>query len=206
VRLVYFYANFLNEQGRAAEAVRQYEQLSAWLRRYPSLIPEVGADYFVWYGAALEARGDVEAALEQYRLAWDRRPEWAVPARNMGQVLMKQGRHREAVDVYRRALAADEAFWIGYVNLVVCLVQLELKEDARAVLETFKRVAVPTAEHAYYRGFMAQRLGDIEDAERSFRQALELDPGRDDARAALQRLPRTRGAGPTIITSGDGDR
>lgn len=190
VRLVYFYGNLLVERGRAADALAQYEQLAAWLRQYPALMPEVGADYFVWYGAALEARGKPDEAIAQYRLGLARRPGWIVPLRNIAQTLMQQRKFSDAIAVYRDALEADPTFSIGYVNLALCLSQVGRPDEARAILDTFRRSVPESATNAYYQGFIAQRLGRSEEAARSYERALTLEPGRVDAQTALASLRR----------------
>jgi tetratricopeptide (TPR) repeat protein len=143
---VYFYGNFLQEQGRADEALRQYEQVSSLLRQYASLASDVPADFYVWYGAALEAKGSDDAAIAQYRSALARRPGWLVPLRNIAQTEMHLGRTDEAITAYREALAADPTFAIGYVNLAICLSRAQKRDEAVATLAAFTRTVPESAE------------------------------------------------------------
>ena len=135
-------------RGRGVEALPNYERISGWLERYPAMMPEVGSDFHVWYGAALEAKGRPDEALVQYRRALEQRPDWIVPLRNIGQTLMQQGKCDEAVGIYRRALEVDASFAIGYVNLGLCLSRLSRKNEALAVLEAFRQAAPESAENA----------------------------------------------------------
>jgi tetratricopeptide (TPR) repeat protein len=188
IRLASFYANYLQEQGRASDALPYYERLNAWLIEYPTLSAEVGPDFRVWYGAALEARGEADTALTQYRAALAQRPDWVVPLRNIGQLLMKERKYADAADMYRRAVAADPSFSIGYVNLGLCLVRLDRRDDALEVLRRFEERTQPTEENAYYQGYLAERLGQPDRAAERFRRALSINPDRSDARRALAAL------------------
>jgi tetratricopeptide (TPR) repeat protein len=188
---VYSYGNFLQEQGREDEALRQYEQVASLLRQYPALAPYVEADFHIWYGAALEAKGREDAAIAEYRSALVQRPGWLVPLRNIAQTLMHMNRTEEAITAYRQTLAADPMFNIGYVNLALCLSRVQKHDEAVATLATFTRTVPETAENAYYRGFIAQHLNLIEQARQAYRRALDLDASRADAQRALASLGRS---------------
>ena len=151
VRLVQLYGNYLQERGRGVEAVPHYERVARWLEQYPALAPEVNADFHVWYGAALEARGDADGALAQYQRALQRRPEWIVPLRNIGQLLMTRARPRTRSACYRRAIAAEPTFAVGYVNLGLCLSRLSRRDEALEVLASFGTAVPESAENVYYR-------------------------------------------------------
>jgi tetratricopeptide (TPR) repeat protein len=190
LRLVYFYGNYLQEHGRTEDALPRYEQVAAWLETYPAMLGDVNPEFHVWFGAALEHSGRLADARAQYEQAAGRRPGWVVPLRNIGQLLLQQGRCDQAVDVYRRALAADAQFAIGYVNLGLCLSRLGRRTEALEVLEALGRTVTDSADSAYYRGVLAEHLDLPRQAATAYARTLELDPRRGDARKALAALER----------------
>jgi tetratricopeptide (TPR) repeat protein len=186
-RLLDLYANYLQDHGRVAEAVPYYEKLSGFLKQNPGLLDN-GPDFYVWFGAALEATGQIDKAVAQYEVARASKTGWIVPLRNIGQLLMKQGKLEEAAQIYREAITADPSFALGYVNLGVCLLRRSRTDEALAVLKSLEETVPDTAENAYYKGWLAQRLGRAPEAKRHYEHALALDPQRTDARDALRTM------------------
>lgn len=56
-------------------------------------------------GGALTRKGEVDKALEQFRLAYKIKPDNAIMAANLANALTAAGRSRDAADLYRRSLA-----------------------------------------------------------------------------------------------------
>lgn len=84
-----------------AEAMREYEVAS-------SLAPN---DYLVWLeiGRARESAGDAEGGERALRRATELAPNYALPRWHLGNLLLRQGRDREAFEELSRAGDADPA-------------------------------------------------------------------------------------------------
>jgi Ca-activated chloride channel family protein len=105
-----------------------------------------------------------------------------------------QGRYDEAIEVYTRALEKTEGSYAEY-GLGTVYVALEEISAARgrydAALETYQ--ALPAGEHGelgyrihYNRGLVLFWEGDFEGAAKAFREALEIDGSRIEAKRNLE--------------------
>ena len=91
-----FRADILDGRGDWPAARKAYGAAVALARDLP-------AAYYSW-GLALLRHGDLPAAEEKLRSAHERGPHWADPLKAWGDVLMKQGRARDALAKYDEAL------------------------------------------------------------------------------------------------------
>jgi len=109
---------------------------------------------------------------------------------NLANTLMAQGRTREAIDEYRRALAGDDALLPAHVNLGAALLALGEVEPARVELEAAARrwPGSATAQANWGRALAA--TGRRTEAMVALTRALAIDPSLAPARAALQALER----------------
>ena len=105
-----------------------------------------------------------------------------------------QGRHSEAERLLRRAVAIGPSDLSSLNALGLCLLALERPAEALTQFNALLRLdsSLPFA-HAS-RGNASFALGAIEDAEASFRRALEIDAGQAVALAGLARIATSRGA------------
>lgn len=68
-----------------------------------TLAPDLPAGYFSW-GAALARHGDLDEAIAKLKAANQRGMHWADPLKVWGDVLVKQGKTKEALEKYDDAL------------------------------------------------------------------------------------------------------
>ena len=68
-----------------------------------ALAPDLPAAYYS-YGLALARRSDLTGAVRLFAAAHERGPRWADPLKAWGDVLLRQGRNAEAVDLYNQAV------------------------------------------------------------------------------------------------------
>lgn len=93
---------------------------------------------------------------------------------------------------HRRAIALDPDNAVAHHNLGALLVELERPEAATA-LETARALGADGYEAAYNQGRAAINAGDLENAEREFEKAVQLQPLDTEAQQTLARLRFMRG-------------
>jgi Tfp pilus assembly protein PilF len=106
--------------------------------------------------------------------------------------LAGSGRSEEAESAHRRAIALDPENEIAHHNLGALLVQLE-RPEAMEELETARKLGADGYETAYNRGHAALNAGDLDEAEKSFARAVEVQPLNREAQSTLARVRFMRG-------------
>jgi len=173
------YANFnlgrlLYAQGALPRAV---ELLDKALQRKPDF-PEA----LVVLSSVQEARGELEPALASLQAALRLRPAYGGAQRNLGLLLARLGRWRDAEDVLRRAPAddADAQYWLGNA-----LVNLDRPVEAAACFREALRIRADFAEPLCYLGSILVDQGRHGEAIAHLRRAIELKPDLADAHVGL---------------------
>jgi tetratricopeptide (TPR) repeat protein len=141
----------------------------------------------------LEAHGNYSAALALLWHAAGAAPHDADVQNRLGEALERIGALDAAIDAYRRALAERPAFRKASNNLRLTLVKAgkgpEAVERARALV-----AAAPDDADALFTLGLAQSEQDIDEAIRTFRRVLQVDPRHALARynlgLALKRADR----------------
>lgn len=132
--------------------------------------------------------GKYEAAIDLLERAWLEGESGEVLTAH-GWALETLGRYSEARQTYERAIEHDPNDCWAQEGLANILWRLGDRERAarlyRSVVERIAPLADPAAEELELRGWCQHRLGRHEDAETSFRRALELEPDRVTARFDL---------------------
>lgn len=110
----------------------------------------------------------------------------------LGLVLASLDRPMEAERAHRRAIALDPQNKVAQHNLGALLAALE-RPEAMAELEKARKLGADGYEVAYNRGRAALNSGDLDDAEKSFARAAELQPLKLEAQSTLARVRFMRG-------------
>lgn len=137
--------------------------------------------------------GDIDAAGECCRRAIAIRPDMVAAHRNLGNVLMIQGRHREALESYHQVLRIDPAFPDVYNNIGSILTALGRLEEARERYLQAARLAPAWTEVYNNLGAVSGDLGNVEEARACYRKALTLNPNAVDVLVNLGNLLRDQG-------------
>jgi tetratricopeptide (TPR) repeat protein len=131
-------------------------------------------------GVAAYSRGDVAGSVEQFSAAVDTDPENADALNNLGQVLVRTGRAREAIPYLDRAVALAGDTWAYRFNRARA--HAELQEWGRAVADY--READRLFPDDYVTAFnLAKALhadGDPARAAAEFERAIALAPDQTD--------------------------
>lgn len=102
----------------------------------------------------------------------------------LGLALASLDRLAEAESAHRRAVALDPQNKVAHHNLAAVLVAQE-KPEARQALETARKLGADGYEAAYNSGRAALNAGDLDEAEKSFARAAELQPLNVEAQSTL---------------------
>ena len=94
------------------------------------------------------------------------------------------GRQAEAESAHRRAIELDPHNKVAHHNLGALLTQLE-RPEARAALEAARKLGADGYEATYNLGRAALNSGDLDEAERNFVRAVELQPMNLEAQSTL---------------------
>lgn len=127
-------------------------------------------------GGALEARGDIVGALDQYRLAVTLQPDHAETHYNLGNALNTLRRRDQARHSWERALEIDPTFFDAVINLSAWHLDGGDWQHAWALLERADRIRPESVEVWRRKGVARRAIGDQEGAERAYRHAVRLDP------------------------------
>jgi Flp pilus assembly protein TadD len=135
-------------------------------------------------GIARDQEGEHRAAEAAHRRAVELAPREAAYHNNLGFCLYLQGRFREAASVLERAVALDGGSRRLHLN--AGFAQGRAGDLGRA--EAHFRVAGAPGEADNNLGFVLESRGELREAERRYRAALEAAPSLAEARVNLARV------------------
>jgi Tfp pilus assembly protein PilF len=112
----------LADQGKVAEAIRQYEEAI-------QLQPDLPVAHYNW-GIALADQGKLDEAIQHYRRAVEIKPDYVQALNNLGQALGESGRLQEAIQQFERALQVRPNFVEAHFDLGVALARQGKLDEA----------------------------------------------------------------------------
>jgi serine/threonine protein kinase/Flp pilus assembly protein TadD len=180
------YANAYKQLGLTYVRLRDPDRAIAALRKAVELEPASGFQNDL--GLALCEKGDLSAAIVEFREALKVARDPACVHLNLGEALRKQGNVEEAIAEFREAIGLSPDFAAAHTNLGAALsVKGELDSaivELRHALDldpkdtsTLNNLAITLSEN-----------GDFPAAIAAFRRLLELDPDDAEAHASLGRV------------------
>jgi predicted CXXCH cytochrome family protein len=129
------------------------------------------------------ARRDARTrALKEYIDSLQQDLDWPTANVNLGNLYMRQGRSKEAIAAYQRALTLDPRFAGAYVNLADAYRQLGRDDDGEKVLRHGLALLPRAANLHHVLGLLLVRKGDHSAALKELALAAKLEP--DNARYA----------------------
>ena len=179
--------DLLEELGQGAKASAALEAARE------AELPDVSA--YARLGAALEARGRIEEAIELARraalvFAGDPRPH-----QRLGRLLMRAGVHEEAASAYRLAIKADPQRSPAYKALAAVLERLDCGNEAVDVLNEASRCCPEDAGLELALGRLLSRLERFAEARPLLARAVELPDAVLDTWLRLARAHERLGDG-----------
>ncbi len=132
-------------------------------------------------GTIAYRKGDKEKAVEYFRKELDITPT-AVPVTvNLGIALQDLGRSSEAAAAYEKVIAAAPDETNAYVELANLYTKMGQEEKAAEVLTRMEKFAKPKPAFWFNIGANYENQDKLDEAERAFRKALEIDPDLPEA-------------------------
>jgi Flp pilus assembly protein TadD len=166
-----------------------------------AIVPET-ADVHNFLGIALAEKGQLDAAIAEFRDALRLEPDSARTHWHLGAALASRGAREDAVEHLSRSVQIDPGNGQAHYDLAVVLLEARRLDEAVDHLRATLRL-VPTSVEAHNNlGLALAQQGKLDEAIDHFQQALTLDPGSADAQRNLtialqqrhQQLNRNGGA------------
>jgi Flp pilus assembly protein TadD len=160
-------------RARDEETRRVVARLASWARAEKV----VNRETLYALGLRRKGAGDLEGAVEAYREAIERDPEWARPWTGLGIALHALGQTREAEEALRRAVELDPNWSRPHNDLAILLRIAGEIDEAQKHAERALELAGPgdVAPLNTY-GNILVKLGRLEEAAALFERAAKLEP------------------------------
>jgi tetratricopeptide (TPR) repeat protein len=144
-------------------------------------------------GEAYQRRGDLDAAVHDFRAATDLDATAVRPREELGNALYELQRYREAAEAFEATLAVDDR--LTRVNLKLALASYRSGDPngAMAILTRTGSANELTAESSYLVGLCLRDLHRPADAQRAFERAVALSPMLGPAREELADVYQAQG-------------
>jgi Tfp pilus assembly protein PilF len=139
-------------------------------------------------GEMLQARGDLDGAVEQFDFAIRIRPNDAVANNALGGALLAKGDLTGAVKQFDVALKAQPDYFDAHYNRGTALAAQENYTGAVAEFAEAAKLNPNDANAQANWGTALVQLGRLQDARSHYEAALRIDPGNELARDNLQQL------------------
>ena len=139
------------------------------------------ARWFLNQGVVLQHQGNHEAAIEKYRQALARSPDYPLAMLNLGDLLTRTEKYTEAVVLLQRLSELDPKSGEPRNNLGNALQGLGRFEEAVTHYQEALRIKPDYAEAHYNLGNVLRGLGRFEEAVTHYQDALRIKPNYAEA-------------------------
>lgn len=144
------------------------------------------AEAFIGLGIAQAKLDNLKGAIHSYRTALGFNSNRIAARYNLAMTLYRQGELQQAIAEYRAVLELDPGFAEGYVSLGFALLQAgEIAGATQAFNSALTQQEANLAEAHWGRGTALMIKGDLTEAIKSYRRALDLYPMLGGAHAGI---------------------
>lgn len=168
-------------------------------------MPAAGIAALLIEAVQAHERGEIERAAQGYRTVLESVPDQADALHLLGVIADQQGRHREAVELIRRAIAVSPQSAVFHGNLGTALLALGDSANAEASYREALRLDPHYADGQINLGNLLLARGETAAALDCYRLAVAAEPRRSDAHlglaTALSRSERVEEALPHVVTA-----
>jgi tetratricopeptide (TPR) repeat protein len=156
-------------------------------------VDEDKAEYWFQRGLGLEETGaPIETAIEAYQKALEANPAAPGALVNLGTILFRQRKYRQAREHYSRAILSDPTYPLAHFNLGNLADEQGDFEEARTHYLEAIRLNPRYADAYFNLALLAERTGDILQAIGYWGKYLKLDTTSSWARAARKQLDKLK--------------
>jgi len=181
-----------------ASAILTWQQLAYWqdsISLYQHTLKVTNGNYAIHNSLGLElaGKGDIDAAIQEYRTAIQIRPRYAYPYNNLGNILADKGDLNSAIQEYRQALRLNPNYADAHYNFGNALAK---KGNLDAAIQEYREAIKIKPNHAdahYNIGYLLISKGELDAAIMELREALRLNPRFADAHYNIGYLLINRG-------------
>lgn len=149
-------------------------------------------------GMVLRFQKDLKSAEEMFNKALSLSspddPNHAVALNNLGTLMVELENYEESLDYFKRAVETAPTYNKAYKNYIVMLGEIGYSEDALENIENFIKANGKTAEMLAKKGSLLIAFGRFDEAQKSFEQAVDLDPTFGSAKVNLARIMAEQGS------------
>jgi Tfp pilus assembly protein PilF/mono/diheme cytochrome c family protein len=144
--------------------------------------------------AMLQARDQLEAAVNEYETAVRLRPDDAAANNGLGAALLAAGRPRPATAVLNLAIAARPDYAEAHYNLGIALTQMGDMERAAEQFGIVVKLKPNDANAEANLGAAFAEIGRYAEAKAHLERALQIDPNQQNAKDNLEALQKQMSA------------
>jgi tetratricopeptide (TPR) repeat protein len=173
-------AQFYERSGQPAQAEHVYQQS---LRLWPKQLTPV-----LNYARFKDRQGSPQEALRLYQDAARDFPKEAAVYNDQGLFFARFGRTQEALRAFSQAIQLQPKRPLYRNNVAALLVDADRPDQALAQL----KAVYGEAEACYKLGYLMEKKGASQEAQRWFARALQINPAMAEARTWLQYLQTSR--------------
>jgi Flp pilus assembly protein TadD len=175
----------LQSAGKLTDAEASYRAVIALDGRHAKALNNLGS--------LLHARGELDAAIENYALALEAQPDLPDAARNLAIAWLTRGDGERAEHYARRALVLSPDSWELHSQLADALALSGKADEALAARRRAVEVEPAAAQARKHLGAALAESGDLDGALAEQRQAVALEPDSAEAWNDLGYLCELRG-------------
>jgi tetratricopeptide (TPR) repeat protein len=150
------------------------------------------ADFEAHYNLAsmLQAKDNTDAAIREYELAIQLRPDDATANNALGAALVAAGQPEKAVEILQVALKARPDYFDAHYNLGIALASTNDFEGALQQFQLALHSRPDDANAEANLGSALAEMGRLSEAKSHFERALQIDPNQALAKENLQTLEK----------------